>query len=47
MIRRSLTEVPHRPCDKLFVPPNIADSINRAVHAVSVLVICIGMAELT
>ncbi|WWC91089.1 uncharacterized protein L201_006030 [Kwoniella dendrophila CBS 6074] len=33
LIRRNLSENPPIPCDKLFVPPNIANAINIAVHA--------------
>ncbi|WRT69187.1 uncharacterized protein IL334_006171 [Kwoniella shivajii] len=33
LIRRNLSENPPVPCDKLFVPPNIASAINIAVHA--------------
>jgi hypothetical protein len=30
-----MTNTPAQACDKLFVPPNIAEAINKAVHAVS------------
>lgn len=30
-----MTKTPPLACDKLFVPPNIAEAINVAVHAVS------------
>ncbi|WVW79485.1 hypothetical protein I302_101454 [Kwoniella bestiolae CBS 10118] len=33
LIRRNMSENPPIPCDKLFVPPNIASAINVAVHA--------------
>ncbi|WWC72987.1 uncharacterized protein I206_106951 [Kwoniella pini CBS 10737] len=33
LIRRNMCENPPIPCDKLFVPPNIASAINVAVHA--------------
>ncbi|KAK4685503.1 MFS transporter, UMF1 family, partial [Tremellales sp. Uapishka_1] len=32
-LRHRMTNVPPLPCDKLFVPPNMADNINRAVHS--------------
>ena len=34
-IRRYHAENPPKVCDKLFVPPNMADAINKAVHGVS------------
>lgn len=33
-MRRNLSEAPAAPCDKLFVPPNLAVAINVAVHSV-------------
>jgi hypothetical protein len=35
MVRRNLSEATKKACDKMFIPPNMSDSINRAVHAVS------------
>ncbi|KAL7421133.1 hypothetical protein Q5752_004018 [Cryptotrichosporon argae] len=32
-LRHRMTNTPPLPCDKLFVPPNLADGINKAVHA--------------
>ncbi|WVO15544.1 hypothetical protein L204_103204 [Cryptococcus depauperatus] len=32
-VRRNLSENPPQPCDKLFVPPNLAIAINVAVHS--------------
>ncbi|KAH8081113.1 hypothetical protein HD553DRAFT_85796 [Filobasidium floriforme] len=32
-LRHRMCSVPPLPCDKLFVPPNLADSVNRAVHS--------------
>lgn len=34
MLKRSLTETPVRPVDKLFVPPTFAEAISQAIHAV-------------
>ncbi len=32
-LRHRMSSIPALPCDKLFVPPNMSDAINRAVHA--------------
>ncbi|ORX39184.1 hypothetical protein BD324DRAFT_618757 [Kockovaella imperatae] len=33
MLRRNLSETPQRVCDKLLIPPTIANAINQAVHS--------------
>ena len=33
MLRRNLNETPQKVCDKLFVPPTMAEAMNQAVHA--------------
>jgi hypothetical protein len=29
-----MSQVPAKACDKMFVPPNMADAVNKAVHSV-------------
>lgn len=36
MLKKSLTETPLRPVDKLFVPPTLAETISQAIHSVRV-----------
>jgi hypothetical protein len=35
ILKLRLTQSPPQVCDKLFVPPNLSEAINKAVHAVS------------
>ena len=34
LIRRHMSDAPQRACDKMFVPPTMADAISKAVHGV-------------
>jgi hypothetical protein len=35
LVRRNVSQIPSKLCDKMFVPPNMSDAINKAVHGVS------------